>query len=230
MFTLPLPLRRLRMQLTSFVWRTPLARVADSYRSDRELRGWVRGTQAGAAPALVKRALLRSLAAAYRLSTFVETGTSLANTTYALRNDFDRIITIELDPKVCANARRRLSAFKHISVRQGDSASLLPQIVKELTGPALFFLDGHYSGLLTARGEKDTPVLEELGSVMSDSRFEHVIVIDDARCFTGENDYPTLEALQSFVSARAPQLRFFRHTDMITLTPGRSEVAIGFAG
>ena len=120
--------------------------MADDYRFAQELRQWVRSTGDLAAPALVKRAVLRTLAAAYRLHTFVETGTYLARTTYALRNDFHSIITIELDRKLWANAWRRLSRLKHIEVRQGDSASVLPQVMKDLNAPALFFLDGHYSG------------------------------------------------------------------------------------
>src|ERR1043165_5803608 len=126
MFEVPAPLRKLRAELASFVWRSPLASFADDYRSARELRGWVRGPGQGAAPVLIKRAVLRSLAAAYRLGTFVETGTCLATTTYALRNDFDRIITIELDHELCANVRQRLGRLKHIQVLQGDSASVLP--------------------------------------------------------------------------------------------------------
>ena len=96
---------------------------------------------------------------------------------------------------------------------------MLPQVIKELTAPALFFLDGHYSGDITARGDKETPVLEELGALLSDGRFEHVVVVDDARCFTGQNDYPTLDHLKTFVAERAPHMGFFRHTDMIALTP-----------
>ena len=220
-------LRRLRSELASFVWRSPLAPMADGYRCNRELRTWVRGAGKGAAPALVKRALLRSLGAAHRLSTFVETGTCLGGTTYALRNDFETIISMELDPILWANAARRLRPFPQISIRRGDSAELLPEIVKELSGAALFFLDGHYSSGVTARGDKDTPIVEELRSVLSDDRFEHVVVIDDARCFTGDHDYPTIDQLRSFVQAQAPRYGFYRHTDMIVLEVGRPQP--GFA-
>jgi hypothetical protein len=44
-----------------------------------------------------------------------------------------------------------------------------------------------------------------------------VILIDDARCFTGENDYPTLDELKSFVAERKPNHKFSVEHDIIRI-------------
>jgi hypothetical protein len=84
----------------------------------------------------------------------------------------------------------------------------------------LFWLDGHYSGGATARGHKDCPVLEELDAIFN-SPFEHVIYIDDARLFTGKDDYPTLEALKAYVHDRKPGYTMDVVNDCIRLTPAK---------
>jgi hypothetical protein len=72
---------------------------------------------------------------------------------------------------------------------------VLPQIVAGLKKPALFWLDGHYSGDQTARGNLDTPVSQELQAILSAEVQGHVILIDDVRCFDGTHDYPHLDEL-----------------------------------
>ena len=81
---------------------------------------------------------------------------------------------------------------------QGDSGNVLNQLVPELNSAALFWLDGHYSGGQTAKGEKECPIYEELKSILASS-LEHIVLIDDARLFIGQHDYPTIEELKDFV-------------------------------
>jgi len=72
----------------------------------------------------------------------------------------------------------------------------------------LFWLDGHYSSdfevngewIKTARTDKDTPVANELRLILNDE-IEHVILIDDARLFTGKNDYPTINNVKQMVAS-----------------------------
>lgn len=163
------------------------------------------------------------MAASIRIPTLVETGTCFGDTVFALRNDFRRIISIELDPSLGRRAQQRLASFNHISVYLGDSAELLPKVVGALSERALFFLDGHFSGGLTARGYKDTPILEELACVLADRSHDHIVVIDDARLFTGREDYPSTEHLSSFVRQRRPDVRLLRHTDLFVLLPASCE-------
>lgn len=69
----------------------------------------------------------------------------------------------------------------------------------KINEPAIFWLDGHYSYGITARGEKECPIFEELSSILSSAKYKHIILIDDARYFTGKGDYPAIEKLTEFI-------------------------------
>ncbi len=148
-----------------------------------------------------KQTTVRSYGRAHRLRTLVETGTYMGEMVFAVRRDFDRIYSIELEPTLWANAAKRLSRYPHVSVLQGDSTDVLPGVLRQLTKPALFWLDGHYSGGLTAKGALNTPIRNELKTILSCSSHRHIILIDDAHCFNGEDDYPTLTEISDIVRA-----------------------------
>ena len=94
--------------------------------------------------------------------------------------------------------------------------------MERLQQPALFWLDGHYSAGDTARGEKDTPLYEELEQILRAPDLGHVIVIDDARCFGSDPAYPTLPALTAYVRSRRPEVEIAVADDSIRITPGRA--------
>ena len=83
--------------------------------------------------------------------------------------------------------------------------------------PCLFWLDGHYSAGITAKGEKETPIWEELEHICDHPIKNHVILIDDASLFVGKNDYPNLDSLQKFVESRFPDNIFEVRDDMIRI-------------
>jgi hypothetical protein len=165
-----------------------------------------------------KHAALRAAAKQFNTRTLVETGTYLGDTLYMLNPDFETLYSIELSPQFHEKAKTRFREMKSIRLIQGDSGRELARLVPTLPGPALFWLDGHYSGGATARGDKDCPVLEELDAIFH-SPFEHVIYIDDARLFTGSDDYPTLDALKAYVHTRKPGYVMEVINDCIRLTP-----------
>jgi hypothetical protein len=147
---------------------------------------------------LYKRRVLRQTADRHSLRVLVETGTYKGDTVAALRRRFDRIISIELSPIYAERARRRFAADANVSIIEGDSASVLWEVVDALREPALFWLDGHASGGETARGTAGSPVSTEVDVVLR-SRYGHVVLIDDARCFDGSDGYPTLHDLRERV-------------------------------
>jgi hypothetical protein len=167
-----------------------------------------------------KHAALREAAKRFHTRILVETGTYLGDTLYMLYPDFDTLYSIELSPQFHAKAKARFRNMDKIRLIQGDSGRELARLVPTLNGPALFWLDGHYSGGVTARGDKDCPVLEELDAIFQ-APVDHVIYIDDARLFTGSDDYPTIDALQAFVRARKPGYTMAVENDCIRLTPGQ---------
>jgi hypothetical protein len=89
-----------------------------------------------------------------------------------------------------------------VTIVQGDSGKVLPNILLEVNEPVIFWLDGHYSAGITAKGEKECPIFEELDAIFSSKKFNHILLIDDARCFIGEGDYPTIAQLTKYVNSK----------------------------
>jgi hypothetical protein len=75
----------------------------------------------------------------------------------------------------------------------GDSKNVLGKILNCAEGRILFWLDGHYSGPGTGRGDTDCPLLLELLEIADHPRKDHCILIDDARLFDAQKEYPTIE-------------------------------------
>ena len=94
-------------------------------------------------------------------------------------------------------------ADPNVTILQGDSGEVLRGLLPRIDRPALFWLDGHFSDADTARSALITPIRTELDHILAHPLARrHVILIDDARLFNGEDDYPTLESLNA-VLARA---------------------------
>ena len=180
---------------------------------------WERRGRPVPPPHLVKQAIVRQYADAYGLRTLVETGTCFGDMVEAMRDHFDRIYSIELSPYLHAKCRRRFRKHGQIELIQGDSAVELPRLVARLAGPALFWLDGHYSAGYTAKGEQETPIIAELTCLLQTACRGHVLLIDDARCFGADPAYPTLEQVTALVRAHRDDLQVEVETDCIRIFP-----------
>jgi hypothetical protein len=64
--------------------------------------------------------------------------------------------------------------------------------VRQLSAPAQFWLDGHYSTGAKAKVDADTLISVELSAILNSLIKNHVVLNDDARCFTDENGYPCI--------------------------------------
>jgi hypothetical protein len=168
------------------------------------LRRWEANSRRGTPPAAAKYEIIRQYAERFRTSVLVETGTFLGDTVYALRNDFLRIVSIELDPRLAATARQRFADDGRITVLRGDSSRLLPAVLSNLDAPTLFWLDAHWSGGVTAHGAKETPVSEELEIILAHKVPGHVVLIDDSDLLGTRRDYPSLEVVQATVQRLQP--------------------------
>lgn len=167
---------------------------------------------------LSKQLMLKDIARHYELTILVETGTYMGDMLFALQNDFENLYSIELSKFFYQRANKRFRNTANIHLLQGDSGIQLHQLVPDLTKAALFWLDGHYSGGLTAKGEKECPVYEELKAIFQSS-LNHAIIIDDARLFNGSHDYPAIEELKEFVRVKKPLSQFVVENDLIKITP-----------
>ena len=107
---------------------------------------------------------------------------------------------------------------KNVVLFQGDSGKVLHQILDNVNEPAIFWLDGHYSAGITALGDKECPIYEELEAIFQKCRNTPVILIDDARCFIGEGDYPTIEDLTAYVKSKDERYQVAIEYDIIRYT------------
>jgi hypothetical protein len=170
-------------------------------------------------PHAVKQQIVSGYASAFGATAFIETGTYLGDMIYAVNDLFRVIASIELDPDLWKRAKHRFRAYPHVQIWQGDSSELLPQILNDISSNCLFWLDGHYSAGITAKGHLETAVANEVTTILGHKIKGHVILIDDARCFDGTHDYPTLEGLQELVALNRPDYAFSVSNDVIRIHP-----------
>ena len=190
-------------------------------RYQRDLVAWQRAGKPVPPPHLAKQQVLRHYARTYGLRILVETGTFYGDMVEAMRADFDRVYSIELSKELHQRATQRFSGVENVELIQGDSGTELGNVLKRIEQPALFWLDGHYSAGPTAKGHKDTPIFEELEHILSAQALPHVIIIDDARCFGADADYPSLDELGEFVRQKRPAADILVQDDSIRITPPR---------
>ena len=174
----------------------------------------------------LKREIINNYRAKYKLDLFIETGTFMGGTVDFFKDSFKKIYSIELSKELAEKAKMKFENDKHIIIVQGDSGEVLKPILEKDNETALFWLDGHYSSeffigdeyIVTARSEKNTPILKELETIFSTSQ-PHIILIDDARCFNGRDDYPSFSKLKKLVRANKKNYNIFVEKDIIHIIP-----------
>lgn len=163
---------------------------------------------------IVKQNNIHKYREEYGFKVLVETGTYMGDMVQAQLSNFSQIFSVELGVELHRNAVKRFEKYSNVKILQGDSGIVLKDLIKEISEPALFWLDGHYSSGTTAKGDKITPVLEELRTILN-SEYIHGILIDDARLFVGEDDYPTIDQVCSFVMELDPDREVIVADDII---------------
>lgn len=155
---------------------------------------------------------------------FIETGTFLGETAAWAARHFPRVTTIELADQYFAAARARFEGQPQVRVVQGRSDEVLAQLVPELTGPACFWLDAHWSGLDTAGRARECPLLAELAAI-NQSNQPHLILVDDAGLFAAPpplphqaSQWPTLTELLP-VLAQGGRRHVVLHEDVFVAVP-----------
>ncbi len=131
----------------------------------------------------------------------VETGTYLGASALMLDDLVDEVWSVELKPEILAKAQVSCAGRDTIHLVEGYSPEVLPTLLKEVPGPALYWLDGHggtFGANDTPSHIRECPVLEELALIDEHPHAaDSVILIDDARAFFGPllhhrpEDWPT---------------------------------------
>ena len=183
-----------------------------------QLAEWEKNGRPFPPPHIIKQMAIEEYKNKFHIEILVETGTYLGEMVEAQLNNFSRIISIELSKKFYKRAKQKFKNNPKVELLQGDSGKKLNEVVPLLNGPALFWLDGHYSGGITAKGEKECPVPEELNTILK-SPLPHIILIDDARLFNGTHDYPTIEQIKEIIRSNNRQYMVEIKDDIIRLTP-----------
>lgn len=147
--------------------------------------------------------------AKYLNTYFVETGSYCGDgIQMALSTGFQEIYSIELSPEYHERCNKRFAGNSQIHLILGDSSSMLHSILQHIDAPATFWLDGHYSGGDTAKGNSNSPILEELDAIAQHPIKTHTILIDDIRqAGTEDFDFVTLGDIAKKIQSINPNYR-----------------------
>jgi hypothetical protein len=151
----------------------------------------------------------------FRPAAFIETGTYRGDTVAAVHSRVPQVISIELDPTLVRFARRRFADIGNVTIIEGDSAHELRGVLATVTEPSMLWLDGHFSGGVTANSG-DSPVVSELHAVIA-AGLPHVVLVDDIRLFDGTAGYPTLRALLDCLDSS--QVEITNQDDILRIVP-----------
>jgi hypothetical protein len=169
-------------------------------------------------PHLLKQRAVREYARHYGLRTLIETGTYYGEMIAAMKNDFERVFSIEFDAELARRAARRFAGDPRVRILKGDSQKVLPELLKSIAEPALFWLDAGYWGWADlARDPERLSV--EVEAALSHPVKGHVVLMDDARMLDGRNGAPTFEEMRARIAARFPNRRVELRHDIIRITP-----------
>jgi len=185
------------------------------WRQKHQIYEWVKSDCPVPPPHLVKQGTISDYQQKYRYTTLIETGTYMGDMVEAQKKRFKKIISIELGADLFENAKKRFRNDRNVLIVKGDSGKVLPKILLDIDSPAIFWLDGHYSAGVTTKGDKECPIFEELDSIFNSKNFNHILLIDDARCFIGEGDYPTIDQLTEYVRSKNENYKVEVKNDII---------------
>jgi hypothetical protein len=158
---------------------------------------------------LTKYRVISALARRVGATCLIETGTFLGVTAARCARSFDTVLTVELDAQLAARAAKVLAGLRNVTVYHGDAVTLLPQMLAHPgAGKTVVFLDAHYCGGNSARGDVPEPALAELDILASHRDRIVGIVIDDFRCFGVEDGFPTKAQLLAAAEAHFPHPTF----------------------
>lgn len=177
------------------------------------LRNW-RRTQLPPPPRSVKVELIRRQVSPSRRA-LVETGLYYGDTLAMLYGDFEELHSIELSPRLVARGRRRFARQSRVRIHEGDSGEVLSSVLRDLGRPAVLWLDGHYSGPLTAHGSTATPLAREIDAALRWGTRDDVLLVDDARLLGVDSAYPSVQEIEAKIKTGRADWRVSFESDVL---------------
>lgn len=115
------------------------------------------------------------------LGTFIETGTCFGRSvTMALELGFQHVRSVEAKKERYEECVKLFASQPQVRLWHGESVTALPEMLADLTGPALFWLDAHPSGEDSHNtGDQSEILMAELRILAAHRVKSHVILIDD---------------------------------------------------
>ena len=181
---------------------------------------WILRGRPHPAPPHLKRRTVLVFTKQRKFEAFIETGTYRGDmlARVAKKSSIRQILSIELDEALALEAQFRFRTNSRIEILIGNSGEVLRSACVELPQPALFWLDGHFSGGVTALGDTTTPIFAELQAIHSCKRKKDLILVDDIRLFDGTDGYPTLEELIEVIHKLNPDWQCKVQGDILTIS------------
>ena len=196
---------------------SPLYPLLSRVRDLQKYHKWNKEGKPVPPPHIVKRKIVAEYATKNSCKTFYESGTYLGDMVNFAKNIFDEIYSVELSADLAELAKLKFQSSNNIHIIQGDSGIVIEGLLSKIKEPCLFWLDGHYSGGITICGKEHSPIINEVSAIIKNGLGENIILIDDARCFNGENGYPTLESLDELFKENDKSIDMVVQNDIIRI-------------
>jgi hypothetical protein len=196
--------------------RTPLYGVYKSLGHYPDYWYWKLRGEPPRSPHLLKQRTVSEYAKSFGLRTLVETGTYYGEMVAAMKDKFDRIYSVEYDHQLAQRAIKKFSRWPHIRIFEGDSQQVIPELLKTLSEPVLFWLDAGYYGWAGLQGNKQR-LTSELEAILHHPQ-KHVILMDDARGLNGQNGAPTVDELKKRIESEFPGRKVEVKHDILRIT------------
>src|SRR5579863_9412946 len=179
---------------------------------------WILRGKPQRSPHLLKQKTVREYGEKFGLRILIETGTYYGEMVSAMKSQFDAIYSVEQNPELAARAKKEFSKFHDIKIIQGDSQTALPELLKSLDKPALFWLDAGYYGWSGEQGDKKRLGVE-LDAILRHEINGHVILMDDAHGLNGQNGALTIEEVTKKILTDFPNRTVEVAFDILRITP-----------
>lgn len=177
---------------------------------------WILRGRPSRSPHLLKQKVVQEYGEKFGLKTLVETGTYYGEMVAAMKGRFDHIYSIEFVPELADRGQRKFARDPHVQIFCGDSRVVMPEVLALLEGPALFWLDAGYYGWVGMEIDKQR-LSAEMEMILRHP-YPHVVLLDDARCLTGQNGIPTVSDVKSYIESTFPQRAVEVEFDIMRIT------------